>query len=186
MTTLGLFVGGRATRMGGAPKGLLPAPDTGESLVFRAVRLAREAGLAVCLVGDASAYVSALREVPVVDDDPAGLGPLGGLRALLRAREGRVIALACDMPFVTLDDLATLRDAPDDADVVAPRRASDAPWEPLLARYDCARALPAVDAALAAGERSLQSVLRRLRVTTLALPALALTDWDAPSDLPPR
>jgi choline dehydrogenase len=39
---LGVFVGGRSTRMGGHPKGLLAAPDTGEALVVRAVRLARE------------------------------------------------------------------------------------------------------------------------------------------------
>lgn len=186
MTPIGIFVGGASRRMGGAPKGLLPAPDTGEALVVRAARIARETGLAPCLVGRAAAYRDALPDLDTIDDAPAGVGPLGGLRALLCARGPRVIALACDMPFVDAACLARLRDAPDDAAVIAARRSPDAPWEPLLARYDAARVLPALDAALAAGERSFQAVLRRVTVAEITLPTQALQDWDAPEDLPPR
>lgn len=186
MVTVGIFVGGASRRMGGAPKGLLPAPDRGEPLVVRAARVAREAGLSPCLVGRADAYVRTLPDLAVIDDAPAGIGPLGGLRALLDARGPVVIALACDMPWVDVDALSALRDATGTAPVVAARRAPDAPWEPLLARYDARAVIPAIDAALAAGERSFQAVLRRLPVAELTLPPQVLQDWDAPEDLPPR
>jgi hypothetical protein len=45
VTLAGIFVGGAARRMDGAPKGLLPAPDTGEALVVRAARCCVEAGI---------------------------------------------------------------------------------------------------------------------------------------------
>ncbi len=184
MTLAGIFVGGAARRMGGAPKGLLPAPDTGEALVVRAARCCTEAGITPVLVGRAEAYRAALPTLSVIDDDPPGCGPLGGLHALLRhAARGVVVALACDLPYLTADALRALRDAPDDATVVAPRAGVDAPWEPLLARYDVARALPAVEAALAAGRHGLQPVLRALGVRALPLPAACLIDWDSPGDL---
>lgn len=184
MTLAGIFVGGAARRMGGAPKGLLPAPDTGEALVTRAARCCVEAGITPVLVGRVEAYRAALPTLPVVDDDPPGCGPLGGLHALLRyARRGPVVALACDLPYLTPDALRALRDAPDDAPVAAPRASADAPWEPLLARYDAARALPAVEQALADGRHGLQALLRALGVREVTLPARCLTDWDAPGDL---
>ncbi|MFO0626465.1 MAG: molybdenum cofactor guanylyltransferase [Polyangiales bacterium] len=184
MTLAGIFVGGAARRMGGAPKGLLPSPDTGEALVVRAARCCAEAGLTPVLVGRAEAYRAALPALAVLDDDPPGCGPLGGLRALLRhAQAGAVVALACDLPHLTADALRALRDAPDDLPVVAPRAGPDAPWEPLLARYDVARATPAVEAALAARRHGLQPLLRELGVRAVELPAACLIDWDAPGDL---
>lgn len=184
MTLAGIFVGGAARRMGGAPKGLLPAPDTGEALVVRAARCCVEAGITPVLVGRAEAYRAALPTLSVIDDDPPGCGPLGGLHALLRhAARGVVVALACDLPYLTADALRALRDAPDDAPVVAPRASDDAPWEPLLARYDVARALPAVEGALAHGRHGLQPLLRALGVRELTLPAACLIDWDSPGDL---
>jgi len=184
VTLAGIFVGGAARRMGGAPKGLLPAPDTGEALVVRTARCCVEAGLAPVLVGRAEAYRSALPTLSVIDDDPSGCGPLGGLHALLRhAGHGVVLALACDLPYLTADALRALRDAPHDEAVVAPRASDDAPWEPLLARYDVARARPAVARALADGRHALQPLLRTLGVREVPLPARCLTDWDSPADL---
>ena len=171
--------------MGGSPKGLLAAPDTGEALVARALRLARSLALDVALVGDASPYRALVGDTPVLDDEASGSGPLGGLCALLAwAAEGPVIALACDHPYVTLDDLRALRDHPSGAAVVAARRSPDAPWEPLLARYDSARVLPVARASLAAGERGFQRLFARLEVERFTeLSPLALQDWDEPSDL---
>ncbi len=174
---LGVFVGGRSTRMGGHPKGLLAAPDTGEALVVRAVRLARELGATPVLVGDAHAYDLVRCDVSVVCDDPPGVGPLGGLCGLL------AFALACDMPFVTLDDLRALAVAHPGAACVAARRSDDAPWEPFFARYDAPRVLPVVRAAIAAGDRSLQRVMERAGAQSLARDARALDDWDTPDDV---
>jgi molybdopterin-guanine dinucleotide biosynthesis protein A len=183
----GLFVGGRARRMGGIAKGLLPAPDGSGPLVARLVRHAAALGLRCVLVGDAAAY-GALG-LPALADDPPGIGPLGGLRALLLAgRPSPVLALACDMPYVSLALLQRLWREPaagsgPPAAVTAARR--DGRWEPLCARY-AAAVLPVLDQALAAGERSFQALLRRLPVHELVLSAderAELRDWDSPGDM---
>ncbi len=184
MIVVGVFVGGRSARMGGRPKGLLAAPDTGESLVARAVRLARELGAEPVLVGAADAYEHVARDVTVVGDEPAGVGPLGGLCGLLSyAGDREAIALACDMPHVTLDDLRALAAAHPDAACVAARRDEGAPWEPFFARYDPARVLPEARAMAARGERSLQALLARVGTLPVAVGARALDDWDAPEDV---
>ena len=95
---LGVFVGGRGARMGGSAKGLLATPADGEPFAARLVRLARPLG-EVVLVGDGRAY--ATLGVAALPDAVVGIGPLGGLLALLRHAEragaGVAIALACDM-----------------------------------------------------------------------------------------
>jgi molybdopterin-guanine dinucleotide biosynthesis protein A len=183
----GLFVGGQARRMGGVAKGLLPAPDTGEPLVARLRRHAESLGLGCVLVGESPAYGGL--GLPMLADAPSGIGPLGGLRALLLWAAGApVVALAGDLPYVSpelLRRLLAAGSAPAPVrDVVAARRQDR--WEPLCARYE-ATVLPVLDAALAAGEHSFQALLRRLRVHELALTAdeaRQLTDWDAPGDIP--
>ena len=185
----GLFVGGKARRMGGVAKGLLPAPDSGEPLVQRLRQKAESLGLRCVLVGQAAAY-SGLG-LPMLADEPPGIGPLGGLRALLGAADGAwVLALACDLPYVSVELLRRLNEAPDSAenqppyDAIAARRHEL--WEPLCARY-APTVLPILDTALAAGERSFQALLRRLRVYELPLSpeeAAQLVDWDTPGDVP--
>jgi molybdopterin-guanine dinucleotide biosynthesis protein A len=183
---LGVFVGGRSRRMG-RPKGLLPAPDTGEALLLRLLRLAREIGLTPVLVGDATPYHALAPEVLRLADQPVGIGPLGGLSALLaHAEDHSVLAVACDMPFLSAPLLARLATTGGPAAVVAPRSAPDAPLEPLCALYDATRVRPVLAAALSQGERSFQRLLRRLEVEELSLSpeeSAQLRDWDTPQDL---
>jgi molybdopterin-guanine dinucleotide biosynthesis protein A len=179
----GVFVGGRGRRFGGAAKGLLVAPD-GRTLLDRWCAVLREARVQVLLVGRHEAY--ALLDLETLDDDPAGIGPLGGLVALLKraARtDGRqALALACDMPFVSATLVDRLIAAPP-AVAVAPRR--DGHWEPLCARYDATRVLPHALAAVTTGRHKLQSLLDEVDTVALrAEPADAreLHDWDEPGD----
>jgi molybdopterin-guanine dinucleotide biosynthesis protein A len=174
----GLFVGGRAARMGGLHKGLLPID--GEPVVVRLARIAREAGLEPVWVGlRDEAYRAALPGLREVVDAPAGIGPLGGLAGLLA--HGSAIALACDMPFVSARLLTRLRDEQPHAGALAAR--FDGTWEPLCARYD-ARILPGLEHAIAAGTRSLQHFLTALPAHELALDTRdELRDWDTPDDL---
>jgi molybdopterin-guanine dinucleotide biosynthesis protein A len=185
---IGIFVGGRGTRMGGAVKGLLPAPDTGEPLIKRLSRIALEAipGGRVVLVGDAEPF--AAFGFPVLDDDPPRVGPLGGLAALLREGQGdsgNVIALAADLPRVTTTLVIRLATHAPAKLAVAPRL--EGIWNPLFARYSGSCAPLALDL-LKEGRRSLKSLLEALGTGAEPLPVspdekAALDDWDSPEDM---
>jgi len=178
----GVFVGGQGVRMGGLPKGLLRGPD-GATLVERWRAMLAELGVEVVLVGEADAYAGL--GLAMLKDEPAGLGPLGGLVALLRhAGALPALAFACDMPFVSRALVARLLAAPADAPIVAPRR--DARWEPLCARYDPARVLPLALARAASAHHSLQPLLDAAGAAALPLlpdEGAQLRDWDTPADV---
>jgi molybdopterin-guanine dinucleotide biosynthesis protein A len=179
---VGIFVGGRARRMGGIAKGLLPAPDGAGPLVLRASGLAQTLALRVVLVGEHPAY--AALGLPMIADAAADAGPLGGLVALLEHARGEdVIALACDLPYLDGTLLARLAHERPDAAILAPRR--DGRWEPLAARYG-AGVLPSARRRLDARELALQALLAEVGATELPLDAATLPtldDWDTPADL---
>lgn len=181
---VGVFAGGASRRMG-RDKASLESPErASETLIERAVRVAREAGLEVVIVGDVRPEL--MPEVPRLVDRPRGIGPLGGLAALLaEAGDRPAIALAVDMPYVRAEHLALLASDRRDADVIAGRASEHAPWEPLCARY-APRALPVIERAITEGERSLQRVLARLSVEVATLAPEVLRDWDTPDDLTRR
>jgi molybdopterin-guanine dinucleotide biosynthesis protein A len=182
---MGIFVGGKSTRMGGKPKGLLPAPDTEEPIVQKLVRLGREMGMRSILVGEATPYAGL--GLAAIADDPEIDGPLGGLAALLdHAGERQVIAVACDMPAVSVEALRALAEHAAEAEVVAPRRDPDGPWEPLFARYDAPRVLPKLRAAASEGARSFQALFSHVDAAVLPPSDVidaALEDWDTPEDV---
>lgn len=190
---VGILVGGQGRRMGGFPKGKLEVDGT--PLVRRVVDASRQAGLEVfgvelevVLVGDSEAYP--MEGVVRIADEPAGVGPLGGLRALLRhasARGRPVVALAVDLPYVSAPVIARLlREQPGLA-AFAPRSADR--WEPLFARYQSAVVLEVVESLVEAGRRSLQRVFHELGSAagelSLSQPERrSLVDWDCPEDMP--
>jgi molybdopterin-guanine dinucleotide biosynthesis protein A len=161
---------------------MLRAPEGG-TLVERWIALLARAGVgAVVLVGRGEAYEGL--GIDRVDDEPAGIGPLGGLVALLRRAGARhALALACDMPFVPDSLVAKLLAAPAAA-IVAPRR--DGRWEPLFALYDAPRVLGLATRRVKTGDHSLQGLLGAASAAELPVApeeAWALRDWDAPDDL---
>lgn len=171
----GIFVGGASSRMGGAPKGLLRAGEV--TLVDRWRAIFDELGVEQVLVGRRPEYAS----VPLraIEDEPPGVGPIGGLAALLReAGERRALAVACDMPFVAREDVLALMEAPRAA-VVAPRRAGR--WEPLCAIY-APEVLSIARARIEAGQTSLQGLLEAAGAVEIELPSAHLEDWDSPQD----
>jgi molybdopterin-guanine dinucleotide biosynthesis protein A len=182
----GIFVGGAAARMGGAPKGLLLSRDSGEPLVVRLVRLVEECGFEPVFVGKADAYLRVLPTLRVVSDSPAGIGPVGGLSALLESAGTRqTIALACDMPRISAALLRRLASETPGASVLAPRGATGK-WEPLCARYAPPLVRPLITAAIARGVRSFQQLFESLDVRELALTKKErdeLVDWDSPEDI---
>jgi molybdopterin-guanine dinucleotide biosynthesis protein A len=171
--------------MGGRAKGLLSLPD-GVTLVERWRAMLVSMGVSVVLVGEGAPYVGL--GLPMLHDEPRGVGPLGGLVALLRhAGTHAALALACDMPFVPRALVERLLAVADDAPIVAPRR--DDRWEPLCARYDPARVLPLAIARVASTNRSLQRLLDDAGAAELRLSpdeGVLLRDWDWPEDVMAR
>jgi molybdopterin-guanine dinucleotide biosynthesis protein A len=186
---IGLFVGGNATRFGGIAKGLLPAPDTGEALAARLARLCRTVvdGADVTLVGKATSY--AALGLPTLADDPPGIGPVGGLAALLEEAERRerdALAIACDLPYVTSEMVGRIVTHAPEAAAVAPRPSGR--WQPLFARYEPGACLPLLRAAVAEGRFAARAVLESLGDQAVVLPlgdgeVPLLDDWDSPDDV---
>lgn len=178
----GVFVGGASRRMSGRPKGLMRAPG-GRTIVERMFALLEACCIDdVVLVGAAAEY--AALGSPAIDDQPSGIGPLGGLVSLLRrATSGYALALACDMPFVSAALVQSLLDAPAAA-VVAPR--VDGLWEPLCARYDAFRVLPVAELCVSRRDHALQGLLATAGAVELPLAherRSELRDWDTPEDV---
>jgi molybdopterin-guanine dinucleotide biosynthesis protein A len=187
----GIFVGGASRRMGGRPKGLMLAPAgegrpptgaPGETIVARWHRMFDALGIPCVLVGRHDAY--AKLDLEILDDDPPGTGPIGGLVALLaRARGRRTIAVGCDMPFVSQRLLEKLAGAPSGACAIAPKRGNV--WEPLFSRFEGPRPLEVATRRARGGELALFGVLDALDAEPLVLTdgeLAELRDWDAPGD----
>lgn len=186
---VGIFVGGQSSRMGGVPKGTLRAPDGSASIVERLVGLARELGAgSVVLVGQRPVY--APLGLPMLADDPPGVGPLGGLLALLRHAERssypRALALACDLPYVTPDIVQRLIEHAPHAAAVAPYHGDQ--WQTMCARYATREVSALAERALERREHSLQTLFAALGAAAERLPLgdgeeALLRDWDCPEDI---
>jgi molybdopterin-guanine dinucleotide biosynthesis protein A len=192
---IGIFVGGKGLRMGGAAKANLLFE--GRTILERTLDGCRAAtrqlfgsGAApsIWLVGDSSAY-TAPDGVQRVEDDPSGVGPMGGLRAFLRALPAAAsgLVIAGDLPFLTAPLIARLLSEAPGAAALAPREL-DGRWQPLFARYEPRVTVPEIEAALRAHQTSLQHLFVRLgqRAVPLELTTTercSLQDWDRPSDV---
>ncbi|HSM92289.1 MAG TPA: molybdenum cofactor guanylyltransferase, partial [Anaeromyxobacteraceae bacterium] len=144
-----LIAGGRATRMGGAPKGFLLLE--GEPIAARTLRLFRATFADTLVVTNAPQAWAALG-ARTVADAVAGKGAPAGLHAaLLHARTEWVFAAGCDMPFLSSGPIAWLAARRAGARAVIPR------WhgrlEPLHAFWSRA-CLPALERLLREGDPS--------------------------------
>ncbi len=186
---VGIFVGGAGSRMGGVAKGLLTAPASTQSLLARLLGVCGGAlpGVVPVLVGRNAAYAEF--SLLALDDDPPGVGPIGGFHALLKhAQEtnaARVLALACDLPYLDAAVISQLN--------LPLNRPARVPFvggrlQPLAAAYATERTLAAVERTLARGERALMRVLAELgedveKLEGDAAFAAAFRDWDTPEDI---
>lgn len=179
--------------MGGIAKGLLKTRgDDGRdiTLIERALGEIGAAAPAapVVLVGSAEPYTHlGLRQL---EDEPTGIGPLGGLHALLLEAARRdcsyVLALSCDLPFIRRDILRRLVEEQPEAGAIFFR--TEGVDNPLIARYAVREAQMAVSAVLASQRRSLRAVLEQPGFLAQALELSvndepALRDWDTPEDV---
>ncbi|HEX5618474.1 MAG TPA: NTP transferase domain-containing protein [Solirubrobacteraceae bacterium] len=158
MTALAaVLAGGRGRRMGGA-KALVRFD--GEPLIAWPIAAAMAADLDVVVVAKAETALPPLG-VPVWQEPDEPVHPLLGVVTVLERAGRPVLAIACDMPFLTSELVARLAAGPEAA-VTADGRLA-----PFPARYEPA-ALPALRAALAR-EAPLRETLAALEPVTIAV-----------------
>jgi len=164
MLSVVIQAGGQSRRMG-FNKALVPF--LGEPLIGRIVARVRPLADEILLVSnDPEAF--AFLGLPVVPDKVPGVGALGGLNTALHFASNPFVAVvACDMPFVNarLLQVAYQRLVTDEADAAIPE--SSEGLEPFHAVYRKETCLPAVERAIARGDRRMISWLPEVRVAVI-------------------
>ncbi len=155
-----ILAGGFSTRMGTDKAGLSLFAGGPTLIEWLAFRLSRVASSVI--------VVSSRPETPVpprarvVPDAVPGVGALGGIYSgLLASATGRAFIVATDMPLVNLRVVLYMAKALDDFDALVPFSGDRA--EPLHAFYR-ATCLPAIERAIARGDRRIISFFPEVRV----------------------
>ncbi len=188
-----IMAGGSSRRMG-ADKLLLPVPPEGIPLVrhvaerllpltSRVTVIANDPGICDAIQGLAKEEakhgrdgMGAATDVNCLQDDTPGDGPLGGLATGLRRIEGWALTVAGDMPFISAACCRHLIDSSDcSCDAVVP--VLDGQSQPLHAVYS-RRCLPAIEKALDAGMRRMDSFWHEVRVRPIGADQLRAFDPD--------
>ncbi len=171
MTSLGaIMAGGQSTRYG-SPKAL--ALVSGERVVDRVARTLRSVTPDIVLIANDSGLADTIG-IDARPDRVPGLGPIGGFDAALgwAAERGAtgILAVGCDMPFLSAGLLAALLQQADatGADAILPESTGPRGVEPLTAWYGVA-CLPAIQAAITRGDHRLVAFHRDIRVSRIPL-----------------
>ncbi len=173
-TTGVVLAGGRSTRLG-QDKALLRLTG-GQTMLEATIERLRSLVDEVIVVADDARRFGALPAAVVPDAYP-GAGALGGIYSgLVAAQHEHVLAVACDMPFLSLSLLGHLLAVPRDYDVLLPRLAGGL-VEPLHAVYARACREP-MRRQLAAGRLRVVSVFDLVRVRHVDEPELRRFDPD--------
>jgi molybdopterin-guanine dinucleotide biosynthesis protein A len=176
---LGAILAGGQSRRYGSPKAL--AMVGGQRIIDRAIHAVSEITPLVVLIANDPALASAV-DLPSRADATAPAGALGGIwTALLWAEERGlpgVLAVACDMPFLSsalLRELVELATTPDATgrrpDAVLPESGGRREVEPLCACYSV-RCIPAVQSALERDDHRMISFHADVRVVRMPLAAV--------------
>lgn len=189
-----VLAGGASLRMGRdlatmpVPAELLGSKDGSEAPITMVERVVSVVGQRCQPVFVVAAPGQSLPELParVVRDDVRGVGPLlatgRGLRAAAEAGAKRTFLCAADMPLLSADliDLLENRAVELDADVVLPWDGRDH----YLAAVYRTQLADQVDALIAAGERSMRSLVDRVDTQRIVVPASrSLTNVNSDADL---
>jgi molybdopterin-guanine dinucleotide biosynthesis protein A len=167
-----ILAGGRARRLGGVNKGMLPLGRI--AIVDRQLLALRDVASHVFVVGSESEAWKT-RGLQVVPDAVPGMGALGGIyTAIVRSPCDRTLVVACDMPFVSAAFLHRLA-AEEGADAVMPR--SHRGCEPLCAIYSRACA-PGIRARIDRGELQASTPPSGVRVAEIGPEIIATYDPD--------
>jgi molybdopterin-guanine dinucleotide biosynthesis protein A len=142
--------GGGSTRMGQNKALML---FLGQRLIERVLHRIKPAAAEILITTNHPEALAYLK-LPLVPDEIAGLGALGGLYTALRAATYPLVAVvACDMPFANIDLLAAQRTILLDEGVDAVLPMLEHGYEPFHAVYRVDTCLPAVRDAIDSGKR---------------------------------
>jgi molybdenum cofactor guanylyltransferase len=168
-----ILAGGASRRMGGLNKAFLELD--GRPLIETIIERVRSVCAEVLIVaGDTRPYAGL--DVPLVEDRFRGVGVLGGLHAgLAAASHDLALVVGCDMPFLNPDLLRAFAEWADGFDVSILRQGKQV--EPLHAAYR-RTCLPAIEAAIRAGERRIVSFFPHVRVRYVTPAEIASVDSD--------
>jgi molybdopterin-guanine dinucleotide biosynthesis protein A len=184
--TIGVLTGGASRRMG-RPKALIRVE--GVSILQRTVALAATLTDRVVLLGRPPfGLPEPLSSQQIIEDLHPGVGPLGGLEALMLQRpDDACILLACDMPRLNPELLRRLAHSAGDADAAVCRTLEpELQWHPCCALYRPA-ARPRVESAIGAQRYSMHGLLNTLRLEPIELvgeEAAWVQNWNVPDDIP--
>jgi len=170
MFSLIIQAGGQSSRMG-QEKALLKLK--GETLIERIMRRLRPLADEILITTNQPENFAFLG-VPLIGDLWPERGALPGLYTALKSASRPLAAIvACDMPFASPEIFTRLTELAAQADAALPNPGQ---FEPLHAVYRPQTCLPAIEAALRAGEKKVISWLPQVRVATLS--AAELTQLD--------
>jgi molybdopterin-guanine dinucleotide biosynthesis protein A len=164
-----ILAGGRATRMGGRNKALLPSgAEAGSRTILErtlAIFAGRLAGCVLVLSRDAEPEAYLGLPVSIAYDRYDALGPLSGIESGLGAvRTPWAFVCACDMPRISADLIDAMAQRAREGRALVPMR-GDRP-EPLHALYPAGCAAEA-RACLEEGVRTIRDFLMRIQVDYL-------------------
>jgi molybdopterin-guanine dinucleotide biosynthesis protein A len=175
MLSVAVQAGGQSTRMG-ENKAL--KPFLGRPLIERVVRRLEPIADEILITANEEGVFDFLGHRQEQDIRP-GFGPLGGLyTALFAASYPTVAVVACDMPFASAPLVVASAGIllQEDVDVVI--AASPDGYEPMHAVYRRKVCVPAIEAALEAGQLRVISWFPRVRVRRLTAGERARYDPD--------
>jgi len=167
-----VLVGGHAKRLGGLDKSRLDIG--GRSTLDRVLDAMATVVDRVVLVAGANGAAVRTGLETVLDILPDH-GSLGGIYTAVCLADGPVLAVACDMPFLTAPFLAHVIGAVEGADVAIPR--TEDGYHPLCACYTPACAAP-MRRCLDGGHLKVVDALRGLRIREIGPDELRVFDPD--------
>ncbi len=147
-----LLAGGKSTRFGSNKANIM---YEGQTLLDRLLKLVTSCFDEVLLsvAKETKYYTPGVKQLL---DEKEGFGPIEGLRmGLINAKYDALLAIGCDMPFVSTDAFALLLEKQKGFDAAVPFDGKN--FEPLLAVYGRS-CLPAIDKVLSQNRRSILNV----------------------------
>ena len=165
-----VLAGGRGSRMKADKAGLAVAGRTLLEHVIAQLEPHFDEVLVSVSPGQRIVTVPASKETGprVVVDEMPGLGPLGGILSGLRAAANDACAvIACDIPDIDIPLLRSLAGAAAETEIAVPADPAER-YEPLFAVYK-RTVVPAVEALLRSGEKSVLPLYERCRTAVVRI-----------------